>query len=143
MTQYYKWKINLTDEQKIKLANSIKNKCPLTLRVKYSNLKGNDIILISARQIHKLEKAIDNQTGMDFKISKAQITKMAKQGGNIFTSLASLGAKVLPYAIKGVSKAAPALATGAVSALGSLGIDKIFGKGINIPKHSFQCCHIL
>ena len=62
---------------------------------------------------------------------------MAKHGGNLFTSLATLGAKVLPYAIKGVSKAAPALATGAVSALGSLGIDKIFGKGINIPKKYF------
>ena len=74
---------------------------------------------------------------MDFKISKAQIRKMAKEGGNLFTSLASLEAKVLPYAIKGVSKAAPALATDAVSALGSLGIDKIFGKGINIPKKFF------
>ena len=29
------------------------------------------------------------------------------------------------------------MATGAVSALGSLGIDKIFGKGINIPKRFF------
>ena len=114
MTQYYGWKVNLTDEQKIKLANSIKNKCSLTLRVKYSNLKGDD-----------------------FKISKAQIRKMAKHGGNLFSSLATLGAKVLPYAVKGVSKAVPALATGAVSTLGSLGIDKIFGKGINIPKKYF------
>ena len=32
---------------------------------------------------------------------------------------------MLPFA----AKAAPALATGAMSALGSLGIDKIFGKG--------------
>ena len=40
-------------------------------------------------------------------------------------------------AIKGVSKAAPALSTGAVSALGSLGIDTIFGKGIDIPKKYF------
>ena len=43
----------------------------------------------------------------------------------------------MPYAVKGISKAVPALATGAVSALGSLGIDKIFGKGINIPKKYF------
>ena len=43
----------------------------------------------------------------------------------------------MPYAVKGLSKAVPALATGAVSALGSLGIDKIFGKGINIPKKYF------
>ena len=43
----------------------------------------------------------------------------------------------MPYAVKGLSKALPALATGAVSALGSLGIDKIFGKGIDIPKKFF------
>ena len=36
--------------------------------------------------------------------------------------------------MKGISKAVPALATGAVSALGSLGVDKLFGKGIPIPK---------
>ena len=41
----------------------------------------------------------------------------------------SLGTKLLPYATKAVSKAVPALATGALSALGSLGINKIFGKG--------------
>ena len=79
---------------------------------------------------------MENGTGVDIKISKTQ-RKIAKEGGNLFTSLVSLGAKVLPYAIKGVSKAAPALETGAVSALGSLGIDKIFGKGIDIPKQFF------
>ena len=48
-----------------------------------------------------------------------------------------LGARVLPYAIKGISKAVPALATGAATALGELGINKIFGKGITIPKKFF------
>ena len=33
-----------------------------------------------------------------------------------------------------MTKAVPALATGAVSALGELGINKIFGKRISIPK---------
>ena len=37
--------------------------------------------------------------------------------------------KLTPFLTKGVSKIAPHLATGAVSALGSLGIDKIFGSG--------------
>ena len=45
----------------------------------------------------------------------------------------SLGSKVLPYAVKGISKVAPALATGAASAIGDLGIKKLFGKGIPIP----------
>lgn len=38
-------------------------------------------------------------------------------------TLASLGTRLLPYATSAISKAVPALATGAVSALGSLGID--------------------
>ena len=82
-------------------------------------------------------KSLNNGTGADIKISKTQIRKVAKQGGSLFSSLASLGARVLPFAVKGLTKAVPALATGAVSALGSLGIDKIFGKGMHIPKKFF------
>ena len=40
-----------------------------------------------------------------------------------------LGAKALPYATKGMTKVVPALATGALNALGSLGVDKIFKRG--------------
>ena len=39
--------------------------------------------------------------------------------------------------MKGISKAVPALATGAATALGELGINKIFGKGITIPPQFF------
>ena len=39
--------------------------------------------------------------------------------------------KLTPFLTKGVSKVAPHLATDALSALGSLGIDKIFGKGLH------------
>ena len=41
------------------------------------------------------------------------------------------------YAIKGISKAVPALATGAATALGEIGLNKIFGKGITIPPQFF------
>ena len=113
------------------------NRTPLTLRVKHSNLSGNDELMLTKTQLKRIQKSLNDGTGVDIKISKTQIRKVAKQGGNLFTSLASLGARVLPYAVKGLSKAVPALATGAVSALGSLAIDKIFGKGINIPKKFF------
>ena len=137
MTSYIEYGVNLTDNQKMNLAKSIKNKCPLTLRLKHLDLAGNDELMLTKTQISKIRKSLANGTGVDLKISKTQIRKIAKHGGNLFTSLATLGAKVLPYAVKGVSKAFPVLATGAVSALGSLGIDKIFGKGINIPKQYF------
>ena len=90
--------------------------------------------MLTKRQIKKIKKSIANGTGTDIKISKTRIGKSVKHGGNLFSSLPSLGARVLPYAVKGISKAVPALATGAVCSLGELGINKIFGKGISIPK---------
>ena len=137
MTTYFEYGVNLTDNQKRSLASAMNNKTPLTLRIKNSNLKGNDELMLTKTQLGRIQKSLASGTGVDIKISKTQIRKVAKQGGNLFTFLASLGARVLPYAVKGLSKAVPALATGAVSALGSLGIDKIFGKGINIPKKFF------
>ena len=89
--------------------------------------------MLTQRQISKIKKSLRDGTGSDIKISKTQISKSVKYGGNLFTSLASLGAKLLLYAIKGVSKVAPALATGAASTLGDIGIKKLFGKGITIP----------
>ena len=137
MTTYFEYGVTLTDNQKRSLASAMNNRTLLTLRIKNSNLKGNDELMLTKTQLGRIQKSLANGTGVDIKISKTQIRKVAKQGGNLFTSLASLGARVLPYAVKGLSKAVPALATGAVSALGSLGIDKIFGKGINIPKKYF------
>ena len=93
--------------------------------------------MLTQRQINKIGKSLRDGTGSDIKISKTQIRHSVKHGGNLFSSLASLGAKVLPYAIKGISKAVPALATGAATALGELGINKIFGKGITIPPEFF------
>ena len=93
--------------------------------------------MFTRRQIARIKKSLANGTGTDIKISKTQISRSVKHGGNLFTSLASLGARFLPYAIKGVSKVAPALATGAASALGEKGLKKLFGKGVpsvTIPK---------
>ena len=131
MTTYSEYGVTLTDNQKRSLASAMNNR---TLRIKNSNLKGNDELMLTKTQLRRIQKTLASGTGVDLRISKTQIRKVAKRGGNLCTSVASLGARVLPYAVKGLSKAVPPLAPGAVSALGSLGIDKIFGKGINIPK---------
>ena len=143
MTTYFEYDVKLTDGQKSKLASAIRNKSPLTLRLKHSQLRGSDELMLTKRQISKIKKSIANGTGTDIKISKTQIRHSVKHGGNLFSSLASLGARVLPYAIKGISKAVPALATGAATALGELGINKIFGKGITIPKKFFPMLPII
>ena len=117
--------------------SAIRNKSPLTLRLKHSHLQGSDELMLTQRQISRIKKSLANGTGSDIKISKTQIRSLVKHGGNLFSSLISLGSKVLPLAVKGISKVAPALATGAASALGDLGIKKLLGKGITIPKKFF------
>ena len=137
MTSYYEYRVKLSDNEKRSLASAMNSKSPLTLRIKNENLNGNDELMLTKTQLKRIQKSLNNGTGADIKISKTQIRKVAKQGGNLFSTLASLGARVLPFAVKGLTKAVPSLATGAVSALGSLGVDKIFGSGMHIPNELF------
>ena len=137
MTTYIEYKVKLSDGQKSKLLSAIQNKSPITLRLKHSHLQGPDELMLTQRQIEKIKKSLANGTGSDLKISKTQIRSSVKHGGNLFTSLARLGSKLLPFAIKGVSKVSPALATGALTSLGDIGIKKLFGRGISIPKRFF------
>ena len=137
MANYIEYGVTLTDGQKSKLLSAIKKRSPLTIRLKNSHLRGSDEIMLTQRQIAKIQKSLANGTGVDIKISQAQIRSLVKHGGNLFSSLARIGAKLLPFAIKGVSKVAPALATGAASALGDKLMKKILGKGITIPQKFF------
>ena len=137
MTNYIEYHVKLTDGQKTKLSRAIKKRSAISLRLKHSHLKGPDELMLTQRQIARIKKSLANGTGSVIKISETQIRSLVKHGGNLFSSLLSLGSKLLPYAIKGVSKVAPAIATGAATALGDLGIKKLFGKGITIPKRFF------
>ena len=128
MNQEYK--VHLSQGQKAKLAKAIKDGSALKLRLGKNALSGNDELLLPPRQIAKLQKAKRNNSGVEISFSKSSIRKSVKHGGSLWTSLFSLGTKALPFVTKGVSKVAPHLATGALSALGSLGIDKIFGSGM-------------
>ena len=128
MNQEYK--VNLSKGQKAKLAKAIQDGSALKLRLSKNALSGPDELMLSPRQIAKLQKAKRNNSGVEISFSKSSIRKSVKQGGSLWTSLISLGTKALPFVTKGVSKVAPHLATGALSALGSLGIDKIFGSGM-------------
>ena len=127
MNQEYK--VHLSQGQKAKLAKAIKDGSALKLRLGKNALSGPDELMLSPRQIAKLQKAKRNNRGVEISFSKSSIRKSVKQGGSLWTSLISLGTKALPLVTKGVAKVAPHLATGALSALGSLGIDKIFGEG--------------
>ena len=137
MTSYIEYGVKLSDGQKSKLLKAIQKRSAITLRLKHSHLRGPDELMLTQRQLTKIKKSLANGTGSDLKISQTQIKSLVKHGGNLFTSLARIGSKLLPLAIKGVSKVAPALATGAANALGEIGLKKLFGRGIPIPKKFF------
>ena len=126
---YVKYGVKLSADQKKKLAKALSNKSSITLRLTKSDLTGNDMLMLTATQLKRIKKAMTNKTGVDLKISKTQIRSVIQKGGSLWNSLLNLGMRALPYA----SKAVPALATGAIQALGSLGVDKIFG-GFLIPQ---------
>ena len=126
---YVKYGVKLLIGQKQRLAKAMTQKSAVTIRLSGRDLSGNDQINLTKTQLKRLQKAMKNGTGVDLKISKTQIRYLVQEGGSLWSSLMSLGMRALPYATRAVSKAAPALTTGALSALGSLGIDKIFGKG--------------
>ena len=137
MTTYIEYGVKLSDGQKSKLLNAIQKRSAITLRLKHSHLRGPDELMLTQRQLTKIKKSLANKTGSDLKISQTQIRSLVKHGGNLFTSLARIGAKLLPLAVKGVSKVAPALATGALSSVGDKLMKKIMGEGISIPKKFF------
>ena len=128
-TTYFPYGVNLSQGQLQKLKKAYDNNSEITIRLGKNNLKGPHELMLTKTQINRISKALKNGTGTEIKISKTQIRKAIIRGGSLWSSLISLGAKALPFVTKGVSKVAPHLATGALSALGSLGIDKIFGSG--------------
>ena len=136
-TLYIPYKLNLSQGQLEKLKIAIRNRSQITLRLSNKDLSGNHQLLLTKRQIDKIKKHINKGVGMELRLSKAQLRKNLQSGGSVLSSILQLGTKMLPYATKAVSKLAPALATGAAHALGSLGIDKIFG-GFLIPQNKID-----
>ena len=126
---YSPYGVKLSDGQKEKLSKALLNSSAITIRLTKNDLTGPNDLMLTKRQVKRIQKAIKNKTGVDLKISKTQIRKIVKEGGSLWSSLFSLGTKMLPYATKAASKTLPALATGAISGLANFGVDKIFGKG--------------
>ena len=126
---YVQYGVKLSQGQKQRLAKALSNRSAITLRLSKKDLKGTDMLMLTSTQLKRIQKAMNNSTGVDLKISKTQIRSLVQHGGSLWSSLLNLGMKALPFASRTASKLVPGLATGAMQALGSLGVDKIFGRG--------------
>ena len=129
MTKYYSYGVSLRKGQLEKHSRAYNNNSAITIRLADNELSGPHELMLTKALINKLKKAMRQGTGSDMKISKTQIRKAIKHGGSLWGSLISLGSKLLPMAMPLAKKAIAPLATGSLSGLASLCVDKIFGKG--------------
>ena len=118
----------------------MKGNFPINIRLNNKSLIGPDNLLLTKRQFNKIQKSLNNGTGTDLKLKKNQIihevdknlgdNKIIMSGG-FLGALANLGRIILPFVSKLAPKIIKPLASGAVNALGSLGIEKLIsGKGL-------------
>ena len=121
MTQYFPYGVTLSQGQLQKLSRAYTTRSPVTLRLEKSDLKGNNELMLTKTQIKRIQKAMNMNKGVEIKISKTQIRKVIKHGGALWSSLAGLA---WPLA----KKIAGPLASGALSGLASVGVNKLFSK---------------
>ena len=121
--------MSLSKGQLEKLSRAYNNNSAITIRLARNELSSPHELMLTKTQINKLRKAMSQGTGSDIKISKTQIRKAILQGGSLFGSLISLGSKLLPMAMPLAKKAITPLATGALSGLASLGVDRMGQRG--------------
>ena len=123
MTTYHPYKVNLSKGQKDKLRRAFQSKNPVTLRLKNTQLSGNDQLMLTANQIKRIQKAASQGKGAEIKVSTSQAQKV---GGSVVSALVPLARSVGPMLAKtlGLSALAGLASEGATQV-----VKKISGKG--------------
>ena len=94
MTQLYKIKVNLSDNQKKNLSQAYHNRETVVLRLTKGSLSRNDVLFVPQNTVKKLEKNRKLNKGMDVKLAKTNIRKQV--GGSLLTSIFALGRTFAP-----------------------------------------------
>ena len=79
MTTYHPYKVNLSKGQKDKLRKAFQSKNPVTLRLKKTQLSGNDQLMLTANQIKRIKKAASQGKGAEIKVTKTQAQKVGRK----------------------------------------------------------------
>ena len=125
MTQLFEINVKLSKNQKKNLSAAYHKKETIVIRLKNNSLRGNDTLFVPETVKKRLEKNRKEKKGMDIKLSKTSIKKQV--GGNLLTSILSLGRVFGPTIVKTIGLSALA---GATSAGAQQIVKKIAGKGV-------------
>ena len=86
------YKLNLSDNQRKKIASAWKNKTGVTIQLKNDQLSGGNFNLsLTDRQLNKIEKAKKNNTGLRLVLAYNHL-KQNHEGGFLSLLFAGLGA---------------------------------------------------
>ena len=136
MSQYEKYNVNISEGQKRKIHNALQVGGPVSIRLTYEDLIGDDKLALTKSQINKILKAYEGGKGITIKMSKSQLAHNKKVEGGFLGMLASLAARSLPFIAKTVL---PALGVGALTGLASSGVQKVMGQGLYRKKGGCVC----
>ena len=143
MVEYSKINCKLTNAQLNKLKKAVKSNEEATLRLGIKNFNKDETahkLLLTTRQSTKLRNAINNNSAIDIKLSKAQIKKLIQSGsflGKLLSKLAGPLMKVAMPLAKNVL--APLVLTAAMSAIDGSIQKKIHGSGIKLIIEKRRC----
>jgi len=107
--------VNISENQKRNLKQAIESKGPVSIRLGYEDLEGNDLLALTNSQVNRMKKAYENGKGITIKMSKRQVEHNKTTEGGFLSLLAGLAPKALPFLARTVL---PTLATGALSGVG-------------------------
>ena len=91
MTHYINIKMQISEGQKDKLKKAFESTSKsITIRFKFSNLHGEDVITLTKSQVDRLVEAYEEKKGMTIRMSKTQLDHNMKIEGGFLPALAGL-----------------------------------------------------
>ena len=136
MVEYSKINCKLTNVQLNKLKKAVKSNEGATLRLGVKNFNKDETpheLLLTTRQSTKLRNAINNNSAIDIKLSKAQIKKLIQSGGFLGKLLSKLAGPLKEVAMPLAKNVLTPLGlTAAMSAIDGSIQKKIHGSGIKL-----------
>ena len=136
MVEYSKINCKLTNVQLNKLKKAVKSNEGATLRLGIKNFHEDETpheLLLITRQNTKLRNAINNNSAIDIKLSKAQIKKLIQSGGFLGKLLSKLAGPLMKLALPLAKNVlAPLGLTAAMSAIDGSIQKKTHGSGIKL-----------
>ena len=111
--------MRISEGQKDKIKKGFEcNSKSITIRFKFSDLYGEDVISLTKSQVDRLVEAYEEKKGMTIRISKTQLAHNMKRERGFIPALAGM----IPFLTGTVL---PALGVGALSGLASTRVQKL------------------